>query len=57
VFDVNHLVVGDMPFVLGELGLLASDYSDWSTQGTTVAVFLGNIACLALNDDTGDSDR
>jgi len=57
VFYVNHLVMGDTPFVLGELGLLAGDYSDWSTQGTTVAVFLGNIACLALNDDTCDSDR
>jgi hypothetical protein len=45
VFDVGHLVVvGDVPFVLGGLGLLASDDSDWNTQGTTVAVFQGDIA-------------
>jgi hypothetical protein len=58
VFEVGHLVVvGDMPFVLGELALLASDYSDWNTQGATVAVFHGDIAYLVLNDDTCDSDR
>jgi intracellular sulfur oxidation DsrE/DsrF family protein len=56
VFDVGHLVVvGDMPFVLGELGLLASDCSAWNTQGTRVAVFHGDIAYLVLNNDACDS--
>jgi hypothetical protein len=57
-FDVGHLVVvGDAPFVLGEFGLLARGYSDRNTQGARVAVVHGDIAYLALNDDTCDSDR
>lgn len=39
----------DMPFLLGDLGLLDSDYSDWKTEGTIVGVFHGDIACLVWN--------
>jgi intracellular sulfur oxidation DsrE/DsrF family protein len=58
VFDVGHLVlVGDMPFVLGDLHLIASDYGDGGTQGQIIAVFHGDAAFLILNDDTYNANR
>lgn len=58
VFDVGHLVlVGDMPFVLGDLNILTSDYTDGTTKGTIVAVFHEDIAYLVLNDDTYNTNR
>jgi intracellular sulfur oxidation DsrE/DsrF family protein len=58
VFDVGHLVLaGDMPFVLGDLHLLAGDYSDGVTQGEVIAVFHGDAAYLMLNDDAYNNNR
>ena len=58
VFDVGHLVLlGDMPFVLGDMHLLASDYKDWNTQGQIIAVFHGDAAFLVLDDDTYNANR
>lgn len=45
VFDVGHLVLmGDMPFVLGDAGLLMRDLGDWHVQGHVVAVLHGDAA-------------
>jgi hypothetical protein len=58
VFDVGHLVLaGDMPFVPGDLHLLAGDYSDGGTQGEVIAVFHGDAAYLMLNDDAYNNNR
>jgi intracellular sulfur oxidation DsrE/DsrF family protein len=58
VFDIGHAVyVGDMPFVLGDLALLASDYSDGTTKGQIVAVLHGDAAYFILNDDTYNTNR
>jgi intracellular sulfur oxidation DsrE/DsrF family protein len=59
VIDVGHLVFapGDMPFLLGDLNLLASDYKEWGTKGTIVAVFHGDAAYLVLNDKAYNADR
>ena len=58
VVDVGNLVLaGDMPFVLGDLHVLASDYSQDSTQGDIIAVFHGNAAYLVLNDESYNADR
>jgi intracellular sulfur oxidation DsrE/DsrF family protein len=58
VFDVGHLVLtGDMPFVIGDLHLLAGDYADGQTQGDIVAVFHGDAAYLMLNDDSYNANR
>jgi len=58
VFDVGHRVLwGDMPFVLGDIHLLASGYSGGQTQGQIVAVFHGDAASIVLNDETYNSDR
>jgi intracellular sulfur oxidation DsrE/DsrF family protein len=58
VFDVGHLVLtGDMPFVLGDLSLLAGDYGDGGTQGEIIAIFHGDAAFLVLNDDAYDANR
>jgi intracellular sulfur oxidation DsrE/DsrF family protein len=58
VVDVGNLVlVGDMPFVLGDLHVLANDYSENKTQGEIIAVFHGNAAYLVLNDDAYNADR
>lgn len=58
VFDVGHLLlVGDMPFVLGDMHLLASNLSDWNVQGDIIAVFHGDAAYLVLNDETYNANR
>jgi intracellular sulfur oxidation DsrE/DsrF family protein len=58
VFDVGHLVLtGDMPFVLGDLNLLAGDYGDRGTQGEIIAIFHGDAAYLILNDDAYNANR
>jgi intracellular sulfur oxidation DsrE/DsrF family protein len=52
VFDIGHAVyAGDMPFVIGDLNLLASDYRDGNTNGKIVAVLHGDAAYLVLKDD------
>ena len=49
---MEHLVfAGDAPFALGDLHLLADDVHDWNTKGNIVAVFHGDAAYVALNDD------
>jgi intracellular sulfur oxidation DsrE/DsrF family protein len=51
VFDVGHAVfVGDMPFVLGDLSLLANDFKDGNTQGQIIAIFHGDTAYIILTD-------
>jgi intracellular sulfur oxidation DsrE/DsrF family protein len=58
VFDVGHLVLtGDMPFVIGDLHLLASGYGDGKTQGEIIAIFHGDAAYLMLNDDSYNANR
>jgi hypothetical protein len=59
VFDMGHLVMstGDMPFLLGDLNLLANDYKKAGTTGNMVAVFHGDAAYLVLNDDAYNRDR
>lgn len=59
VVDVGHLVMspGDMPFLLGDINLLASDYKEWGTKGSIVAVFHGDAAYLVLNDKAYNADR
>lgn len=45
VFDIGHAVyAGDMPFVIGDLILLASDYHNGNTKGHIVAVLHGDAA-------------
>jgi intracellular sulfur oxidation DsrE/DsrF family protein len=59
VVDVGHLVMapGDMPFLLGDINLLATDYKMWGTQGNIVAVVHGDAAYLVLNDAAYNADR
>ena len=59
VFDMGHLVMstGDMPFLLGDLNLLSSEYKQWATKGNIVAVFHGDAAYLVLNDTAYNLDR
>jgi intracellular sulfur oxidation DsrE/DsrF family protein len=58
VFDVGHLVLaGDMPFVIGDLHLLASGYGDGKTKGEIIAVFHGDAAYLMLNDRSYNANR
>lgn len=58
VFDIGHLVLlGDMPFFIGDMNLLASDLAEWNVDGRIVAVFHGDAAYLMLNDDTYNTNR
>jgi intracellular sulfur oxidation DsrE/DsrF family protein len=58
VVDMGHLVFnGDVPFALGDINLLASDFREWNTKGQIVVIFHGDAAYLVLNDDTYDDDR
>jgi intracellular sulfur oxidation DsrE/DsrF family protein len=58
VVDAGNLVLGgDMPFVLGDLHVLATDYGEDRTQGEIIAVFHGNAAPLVLNDDSYNADQ
>jgi intracellular sulfur oxidation DsrE/DsrF family protein len=58
VFDIGHTVyVGDMPFCIGDLNLLAGDYSNGNTKGQIVAVLHGNAAYVVLNDNAYNVNR
>jgi intracellular sulfur oxidation DsrE/DsrF family protein len=58
VIDFGHLVFGgDMPFALGDIHLLASDFRDWNTKGQIIVVFHGDAAYLVLNDDSYNTNR
>ena len=59
VFDMGHLVMstGDMPFLLGDLNIMAVHYREWGTKGKIVAVFHGDAAYLVLNDNAYNADR
>jgi intracellular sulfur oxidation DsrE/DsrF family protein len=58
VFDIGHAVyVGDMPFVIGDLNLLANDFRDGNTKGQIVAVLHGDAAYLVLNDEAYNLNR
>lgn len=56
---MGHLVMstGDMPFLLGDLNLLAGDYRESGTKGKIVAVFHGDAGYLVLNDKAYNADR
>jgi intracellular sulfur oxidation DsrE/DsrF family protein len=56
--DMGHLVLnGDMPFALGDINLLASDFRDWNTKGQIVMIFHGDAAYLVLNDESYNENR
>lgn len=58
VFDIGHAVyVGDMPFFIGDLNLLASDFGNGNTKGQIVAVFHGDAAYTVLSDDAYNLNR
>lgn len=58
VVDFGHAVFnGDMPFALGDINLLATDFRDWNTKGQIVMIFHGDAAFLILNDQTYNSNR
>jgi len=58
VIDLGHLVFGgDMPFALGDINLLASDFRDWNTKGEIVVIFHGDAAYLVLNDESYNMNR
>jgi len=51
VVDAGHAVfVGDMPFLLGDVGILANDFKDGSTQGQIIVIFHGDAAYMILTD-------
>jgi intracellular sulfur oxidation DsrE/DsrF family protein len=50
-FDVGHAVdVGDMPFALGDMSLLAKDVKDGNAKGQVIAIFHGDAAYIILAD-------
>lgn len=56
--DFGHAVFnGDMPFALGDIKLLATDFRDWNTKGQIVVVFHGDAAYITLNDESYDANR
>jgi len=58
VVDYGHLVLnGSMPFALGDINLLATDFHDWNTQGQIVMIFHGDAAFLILNDQSFSENR
>jgi len=58
VVDIGHaILVGDMPFVFGDINLLASNLSDWNVKGQIVTVLHGDAAYFVLNDDTYNANR
>jgi intracellular sulfur oxidation DsrE/DsrF family protein len=59
VVDVGHLVMnGSMPFVLGDVNLLASDLQEWNVSGAQIVmIFHGDAAFLVLNDETYNANR
>jgi intracellular sulfur oxidation DsrE/DsrF family protein len=58
VVDYGHAVFnGDMPFALGDINLLATDFQDWNTKGQIVLIFHGDAAYLILNDEAYNANR
>jgi hypothetical protein len=58
VVDIGHAVfVGDLPFVIGDVNLLAGNLSDWNVKGPIVAVLHGDAAYFILNDATYNANR
>ena len=58
VIDFGHAVFnGGMPFALGDINLLATDFRDWNTKGQIVVIFHGDAAYIALNDDSYNANR
>jgi intracellular sulfur oxidation DsrE/DsrF family protein len=58
VVDFGHAVFnGDMPFALGDINLLATDFRDWNTKSQIVMIFHGDAAYMILNDETYNSNR
>jgi len=58
VIDFGHAVyLGDLPFALADVNLLATDVHDWSAKGQIIVVFHGDAAYLILNDETYDANR
>ncbi len=58
VVDFSHLVLnGDMPFALGDINLLATDYQEWNAKGQIIMMFHGDAAFLVLNDETYNQNR
>ena len=58
VIDFGHAVLnGDMPFGLGDINLIATDFSDWNTKGQIIVIFRGSAGYLALNDDAYNANR
>ena len=56
--DFGHAVLnGDMPFALGDINLLSTDFHDWKTKGQIVVIFHGVAAYLILNDESYNSNR
>jgi intracellular sulfur oxidation DsrE/DsrF family protein len=55
---MGHLVFnGDMPFALGDIYLLASNFREWNTQGQIIVIFHGDAAYLVLNDESYNDNR
>jgi intracellular sulfur oxidation DsrE/DsrF family protein len=58
VFDIGHAVyLGDMPFVIGDLDLLAGDFSNGNIKGQIVAVLHGDAAYFVLSDHAYNINR
>jgi intracellular sulfur oxidation DsrE/DsrF family protein len=58
VFDIGHAIyMGDMPFFIGDLNLLAGDFASGATKGHIVAVLHGDAAYIVLNDDAYNVNR
>ncbi|MGD0887124.1 MAG: DsrE family protein [Thermodesulfovibrionales bacterium] len=58
VFNIDHLaLMGDMPFSLGHLNLVANHFGDWNTKGKIIAVFHSDAAYVLLNDKTYNANR
>jgi intracellular sulfur oxidation DsrE/DsrF family protein len=58
VVDVGHLVLnGDMPFVLGDVKLLADNLHEWNADGNIIMIFHGDAAQLVLGDNSYDANR
>jgi intracellular sulfur oxidation DsrE/DsrF family protein len=56
--DFGHAVlVGDMPFALGDIRLLSDDIHDWNAKGQIVVIFHGDAAYLILNDESYNKNR
>jgi intracellular sulfur oxidation DsrE/DsrF family protein len=51
------VMVGDMPFFMGDIRLLATDMSNWKSQGQVIAVFHGDAVYIVLNDEAYNSNR